>query len=113
MQYLSALFGGLASNVLFWLLQLKVLDLTQQDAYIVSGVCFIVFGGLGYWLYSKSSAPATSTATAGLNVQTGLKGKNVTAHAEEITGAPGATTNVITDLEAQGDINTTAKNIKG
>jgi hypothetical protein len=114
MNYFAGLLGGVASNLIFWFLQTRVLDLRQRDAIIIAIACFVLFGFLGYWLTSKARAGATPQGEGGVSIGTDIKsGKGVKVDATRVAGTPGAPTQIGTKIDADGEVEVKARDIKG
>lgn len=110
MQYGAGISAGIAASALFWLLDKYLLSLPQS--YQVGGViaCFVVFGGAGYWLASR--APKKPEGRTGTRVATGLKGNNIEVTVDGVTARGGGSTDILSDVDAEGDIKADVKNIK-
>ncbi len=72
--------------------------------------CFAVFGGVGYWLASRS--PAQPQAPRGTRIASGLRAKNIKATVEGVRVTGGGNTDVLSDLRGKGDIDANARNIE-
>ena len=111
MHYGAGIFAGVTGSALFWLLDKYLL--TWPQSYQVGGViaCFVVFGGAGYWLALRA-APKKPEAPTGTRVATGLKGKNIKVTVDGVTATGGGSADILSDVDAKGDIEADAKNIK-
>jgi hypothetical protein len=110
MQYGAAIFAGIAASAVFWLIDKSLLTLSWS--YQVGGIiaCFAVFGGVGYWLASRT--PDQPQAPGGTRIASGLRGKNIKATVEGVTTTGGGNTDIMSGLNAKGDIDANARNIK-
>ena len=110
MQYAAAVFGGVAASALFWLVDKYLLTLPQ--GYQIGGAigCFVVFGALGFYLATRfGTAPRRPTGT---RIASGLKAENVKVAVDGVTASGAGSTEVVTDVEAKGDIEAKLKDIK-
>jgi hypothetical protein len=110
MDYGAGIFAGVASSALFWLLDKYFLSLPQSYQVGGSVVCFVVFGGAGYYLASR--APKKPQDRPRTRIASGLEGKNIKATVEDVTVAGGGNTEILTDVGAEGHIEAYVKNIK-
>jgi hypothetical protein len=110
MHYGAGILAGIASSALFWLMDKYILSLAQS--YQIGGMiaCFVVFGGAGYWLASRN--PKRAGAPAGTRIATNLKGRNIKASVDGVSTTGGGGTDILSDIDAKGDIEADAKNIK-
>jgi hypothetical protein len=109
MEYWAGLLGGIAAAAAFWLLDRYFLTLSPP--YQIGGaiVCFFLFGGTGFWLFPR--APKSRVAPPGTRVASGLKGKNIKVTVDGVTTTGSGRVNILTDVDAKGDVTATAKKI--
>jgi hypothetical protein len=110
MQFVAAVFGGIAASAIFWLLDKYLFTFPQP--YQVAGivVCFLLFGGVGYWLALRQ--PAARQSKAGTRVASSLKGRNVTVTLDGVSATGDTSADVLTDIGASRDINARAKDVE-
>ena len=110
MQYWAAVLGGIAASALFWLFDKLFLRLHQSWQMVGMIGFFTVTGAAGYWLTSLASGKAAGSA--GTRVASGLRGKNVHVKVDGVTTAGGMTTEILSDVDAKGNLKAEVKNIK-
>ena len=110
MQYAAAILGGIAASAAFWLIDTYLLSL--PNSYQIGGViaCFVVFGATGFYLARRLRvAPQKPTGT---RVASGLKARNVKVDVDGVRASGVGNTEVVTNVEAEGDIDAKLKNIE-
>ena len=110
MEYAAGILGGIAASAVFWLIDKYVLSLPQS--YQLGGVvaCFVVFGATGFWLASRGLN--LSAGSSGARIASELRGRNVRVKVDGVRTDGHANTDVLSDVNAKGDIDAEAKNIQ-
>jgi hypothetical protein len=108
MEYVAAVLGGVAASAIFWFID-KYLHILPES-YQLGGmlVCFFVFGAAGFWLSSRLPAPGLS----GTRIASRLKGRDVKITIDGVEASGQGNSEVLTNVNAKGDIDADMKNIK-
>src|ERR1700752_812122 len=109
MQYVAAIFAGVAASAIFWFVDKYSLGVS--DTYRSGGMlgCFALFGGVGYWLASRSSiVPGAGGITI---ILSRIKAANITAKVRVVRSPTSGTIEILSNVRAKGNIEADVRNI--
>ena len=111
MQFFAGIFAGIAASAIFWLLDRYLF--TFSMSYQVTGmvICFLVFGGVGFWLASKGSQKVETPR--GTRIASGLRGgRDVKITVDGVITSGDKNTDVLSDVDAKRDIEGSVRDIE-
>jgi hypothetical protein len=110
MEYLGAVLGAVSASAAFWLVDRYLLSVPAVYHWSIMLGCLVGFGAAGYWVGSR--VPRSSGSPRATRIASGLRGRHINATVDGVKASGGTSTDIISDVNARGDVEIGAKNIE-